>query len=154
MALTVCPDALWFYKFMEGKVKNIQEDSLDSITSSPPSVKIQIMGGKVGLRCKGKTLLVVVNKLFVRQRPAMFDQKHLKKKFKCSQLLEGDGIESRLTFKISSTLHGMAKDNLNKSKEAKLTNTTELKFRTNIYFVKVPLNVKIVKQDLFIRNSI
>ena len=76
MALTVCPDALWFYKFMEGKVKNIQEDSLDSITSSPPSVKIQIMGGKVGLRCKGKTLLVVVNKLFVRQRPAMFDQKH------------------------------------------------------------------------------
>jgi hypothetical protein len=27
-------------------------------------VKIQIMGGKVGLRCKGKTLLGVANKLF------------------------------------------------------------------------------------------
>jgi hypothetical protein len=37
------------------------------------------MGGKVGLRCKGKTLLVVVNKLFEQQRPAMFDQKHFKK---------------------------------------------------------------------------
>ena len=23
MALTVCPDALWFYKFIEGKVKKI-----------------------------------------------------------------------------------------------------------------------------------
>jgi hypothetical protein len=30
-----------------------------------PSVKIQIMGAKVGLRCKGKTLLGDVNKLFV-----------------------------------------------------------------------------------------
>ena len=47
------------------KVKNILEDSLDSISS--PSVKIQIMGGKVGLWCKGKTLLGVVNKLFVQQ---------------------------------------------------------------------------------------
>ena len=28
-----------------------------------PSVKIQIMGGKVCLRCKGTTLLGVVNKL-------------------------------------------------------------------------------------------
>ena len=43
------------------KVKKILEDSLDSIPS--PSVKIQIMGGKVGMRCKGKTLLGVVNKL-------------------------------------------------------------------------------------------
>ena len=38
-------------------------DSLDSISSSSPSVKIQIMGGKVCWRCKGKTLLGVVNKL-------------------------------------------------------------------------------------------
>ena len=44
------------------KVKKILKDGLDSIPS--PSVKIQIMGGKVGLRCKSKTLLGVVNKLF------------------------------------------------------------------------------------------
>jgi hypothetical protein len=31
--------------------------------SPSPSVKIQIMGGKVCLRCKGKTLLGDVNKL-------------------------------------------------------------------------------------------
>ena len=45
------------------KVENILKGSLDSIPSPPPSVKIQIMGGKVCLRCKGKTLLGVVNKL-------------------------------------------------------------------------------------------
>ena len=45
------------------KVKKILEDSLDSISSPSPSGKIQIMGGKVSLRCKGKTLLGVVNKL-------------------------------------------------------------------------------------------
>ena len=39
------------------KVKKILEDSLDSIPS--PTVKIQIMGGKVGLRCKDKTLGIV-----------------------------------------------------------------------------------------------
>ena len=39
------------------KVEKIQEDSLDSIPS--PSVKIQNMGGKVCLKCKGKTLLGV-----------------------------------------------------------------------------------------------
>ena len=33
----------------------------------------------------------------------MFGQKSENKKFKCSQLLEGDGIESRLPFKIFST---------------------------------------------------
>ena len=43
------------------KVKKIKENSLDLIPS--PSDKIQIMGGKVCLRCKGKTLLGVVNKL-------------------------------------------------------------------------------------------
>ena len=42
-------------KFLKG--------SLDLIPSPPPSVKIQIMGGKICLRCKGKTLLGVVNKL-------------------------------------------------------------------------------------------
>jgi len=43
------------------KVEKILKGSLDSIPS--PSVKIQIMGGKVGLRCKDKTLLGIVNKL-------------------------------------------------------------------------------------------
>ena len=43
------------------KVKNMLNDSLDSIQS--PSVKIQIMVMKVCLRCKGKTLLGIVNKL-------------------------------------------------------------------------------------------
>ena len=43
------------------KVEKILKGSLDSIPS--PSVKIQIMGGKVCLKCKGKTLLGVVNKL-------------------------------------------------------------------------------------------
>ena len=45
------------------KVEKILKGSLDSITSPSPSVKIQIMDGKVRLRCKGKTLLGVVNKL-------------------------------------------------------------------------------------------
>jgi hypothetical protein len=35
--------------------EKILEDSLDSIPSPSPSVKVQIMGGKVCLRCKGKT---------------------------------------------------------------------------------------------------
>ena len=47
------------------KVENFLKGSLDSIPSPSPSLKIQIMGGKVCLRCKGKTLLGIVNKLFV-----------------------------------------------------------------------------------------
>ena len=47
------------------KVKKSLKGSLDSISSPSPSVKIQNMGGKVCLRCKGKTLLGIVNKLFV-----------------------------------------------------------------------------------------
>ena len=43
------------------KVEKILKGSLDSISS--PSVKIQIMCGKVCLRRKGKTLLGVANKL-------------------------------------------------------------------------------------------
>ena len=43
------------------KVEKILKGSLDSIPS--PSVKIQIMGRKVCLRCKGKTLLGIVKKL-------------------------------------------------------------------------------------------
>ena len=45
------------------KVENILKGSLDSIPSPSPSVEIQIMGGKVCLRCKGKALLGIVNKL-------------------------------------------------------------------------------------------
>jgi hypothetical protein len=48
------------------KVENILKGSLDLIP--PPSVKIQIMGGKACLRCKGKTLLGVVNKDFGNQK--------------------------------------------------------------------------------------
>jgi hypothetical protein len=47
------------------KVENILKGSLDSIPSPSPSVKIQIIGRKVCLRCKGKTLLGDVNRLFV-----------------------------------------------------------------------------------------
>ena len=45
------------------KVEIILKGSLASIPSPLPSVKIQIMGWKVCLRCKGKTLLGIVNKL-------------------------------------------------------------------------------------------
>ena len=44
-------------------LQNISKGSLDSFPSSSPSVKIQIMSGRVCLRCKGKTLLGIVNKL-------------------------------------------------------------------------------------------
>ena len=42
------------------KVEKILKGSLDLIPSPTPSVKTQIMGRKVCLRCKGKTLLGVV----------------------------------------------------------------------------------------------
>ena len=45
------------------KVENILKGSLDLIPSPSPSVKIQIMGGKVCLSCKSKTLLGLANKL-------------------------------------------------------------------------------------------
>ena len=48
---------------LQCKVEKILKGSLDSISSPSPSVNIQIMGGTVCLRCKGKTLLGVVNKL-------------------------------------------------------------------------------------------
>ena len=44
------------------KVENFLKVSLDLIPSPSPLVNIQIMGGKVCLRCKGKTLLGSVNK--------------------------------------------------------------------------------------------
>ena len=45
------------------KVEKILKGSLDSIPSPSPSAKIQIMGGKVCFRCKGKTLLAIANQL-------------------------------------------------------------------------------------------
>ena len=50
------------------KVENISKGSLDLIPSPSPEVKIQITGGKVGLSCKGKTLIAmstVLDKKFV-----------------------------------------------------------------------------------------
>ena len=54
--------AMIYIYFFVFELENILKGSLDSIPS--PSVKIQIMGGKVCFRCKDKTLLGVVNKLF------------------------------------------------------------------------------------------
>ena len=45
------------------RVENFLKSSLDSISSPPPPVKIQIVGGKKCLRYKGKKLLGTVNKL-------------------------------------------------------------------------------------------
>jgi len=56
-------DDLWRGCGLGCKVKKILKGSLDLIPSPSPSVKIQIMGGKVCLRGKGKTLLGVVNRL-------------------------------------------------------------------------------------------
>ena len=52
---------------MKNTSKSAKFKSMDSIPSPSPSVKIQIMGGKVCLRCKGKTLLNVVNKRLKRK---------------------------------------------------------------------------------------
>ena len=72
-----------FLKF--SKVEKILKGSLDLISSPSPSVKIQIMGGKVCLRFKGKILLSVVNKLFVfkslLKRPNNVLPLHLKQTF-------------------------------------------------------------------------
>ena len=52
------------------KVEKILKGSLNLIPSPSPSSKIQIVGGKVCLRCEGKTLLGVVKKLL--KTKAMF----------------------------------------------------------------------------------
>ena len=49
---------------LSGKVEKILKGALDLIPSPSPLVKIQIIGGKVCLRGKSKTLLDIVNKLF------------------------------------------------------------------------------------------
>ena len=50
------------YIYLDSKVEKILKSSLDSIPSPSTSVKIQIMGRKEFLWCKGKALLGVVNK--------------------------------------------------------------------------------------------
>ena len=95
------------------KVKNILKGSLDLIPSPSPSVKIQIMCGKVCLRCKGKTLLGFVNKLLKTKSlltsPSNVLPLHIKQTFLLIiwTFTEGEGvrIESRLPFTILSTLH-------------------------------------------------
>ena len=78
----------WWKKVIDkSKVEKILKGSLDLIPSPSPSVKIQIMGGKVCLRCKGKTLLGIVNKL-LKTKSLLTSP---------SNVLEGDGIESRLS---------------------------------------------------------
>ena len=47
------------------KVDKFLKGSLDSMQSSSPSLKIQIIGGKVCLKCKGKTLLAFCFQKFV-----------------------------------------------------------------------------------------
>jgi hypothetical protein len=49
------------------KVEKTLRGSLDLIPSPSPLVKIQVMGGKFSLQCKGKTLLGFVNKLLITQ---------------------------------------------------------------------------------------
>ena len=86
------------------------KNSLNFIPSPSPSVKIQIMGGKVCLTYKGKTLLGVVKTLFVFKslltRPSNVLPLQLKQIFPPIIWIftEGDGIEYRLPFKIFSTL--------------------------------------------------
>ena len=77
-----------------------------------PSVKIQIMSGKVCLRCKSKTLQGVVNKHFVFKNllktPGNVLSLNLNQTFPSIIWIftigKGDRIISRLPFKIISTL--------------------------------------------------
>ena len=95
---------------MDVKVENIFKSSLDSIPPPSPLVKIQIMGRKAGLRCKGKILLGVVYKLLKTKSlltsPSTILPLHLKQTFlpTISIFTKSDGIKSRLPFKIFSTL--------------------------------------------------
>ena len=83
------------------KLENILKGSLDSIPS--PSVKIQIMGGKV---IAGNCLQTFENKEFVLTTPSNVLPLHHKQTFlpMIRIFTEGDGIESRLPFKIFITL--------------------------------------------------
>ena len=86
---------------MFDKVEKILKGSLDLIPSPSPSVKIQIMDGKVCLRCKGKTKSLLTS-------PSNVLPLHLKQTFPPIISIftegEGDGIKTRLPFKKISTL--------------------------------------------------
>ena len=59
----LCLFQLKSIKLCASKVEMILKGSLNLIPSPSPSMKIQIMDGKVYSRCTGKTLLGLVNKL-------------------------------------------------------------------------------------------
>ena len=61
LAQRYTPDELRVCKEGTLKLENVLKGSLDLIPSPSPSVKIQVVGGKVCLRCKSKTLLGIVN---------------------------------------------------------------------------------------------
>ena len=95
-----------FVRSCECKVKKISKGSLNSISS--PSVKIQIMGGKVCLCCIGKTLLGVVKKL-LKTKSLLTSPSNVLSYYRLSYYLketlapiiwiftEGDEIETRLS---------------------------------------------------------
>ena len=88
------------------KVEKILKGSLDLIPSPQPSVKIQIISGKVCLKYKGKTLLVLVNKLLKTKslltRPSNVLPLHLKQTFPPIIWIftegEGDKIKSKFAY--------------------------------------------------------
>jgi hypothetical protein len=94
------------------KVEKILKGSLDLIPSPSPSVKIQIIRGKACLRCKGKTLVGVVNKLLITKSlltsPSNVLPYYLNQTFPPIIRIftegEGDEINSRLSSKIFFTL--------------------------------------------------
>ena len=87
------------------KVEKILKDNLDLIPSPLPSVKIQIIGGKVYISCKSKTLLGFVNRLLKTKSlltsPSNVLPYYLKQTFPTLIWIftegEGDYIESKLS---------------------------------------------------------
>ena len=101
---------IWNYRCLNiailsswSKVDKILKGSLDFIPLPSPSVKIQIMDEKVCLRCKGKTMLSVFNKLLKTKSllilPSNVLPYYLKYIFPPIIWIfpEGDGIKSRLS---------------------------------------------------------
>ena len=84
--------------FLDIKVEKILKGSLNLISSPLPSLKIQIMGGKVCLKFKGKTLFVFKSFL---TRPSNILTLQLKQTFLTIIWIftkgEGDEIKSKLS---------------------------------------------------------
>ena len=53
------PSKLFNYFAQKRRVKNILKGSLDLIPSPPPSVKIQIIGGKICLQCNAQQCFAI-----------------------------------------------------------------------------------------------